>query len=206
MFFSCTVFIIGTYLYRENDFEDGNHFYRFLEHEPFIPKCFNFRGSVNDCEPKPAAMIGQRLTKIMSAILESYSSLDRQHVDYVGISNSEEFRRYTWYSSWFTLFHLQLQFMFWQFMEQSHFILTSDFKLGLPGRYFPFLEIWSLFLPLLPLWGILPQITYHQNREENFYLTLGEYEVKCSVKPVTSTHLVCFTWYHCPEMTKMADL
>ncbi|KAG2707755.1 hypothetical protein I3760_05G161800 [Carya illinoinensis] len=82
------------HVFGENDFEDRNHFYRFLEHEPFIPKCFNFRGSVNDCEPKPAAMIGQRLTKIMSAILESYSSLDRQHVDYVGISNSEEFRRY----------------------------------------------------------------------------------------------------------------
>ncbi|KAL3635882.1 hypothetical protein CASFOL_020429 [Castilleja foliolosa] len=28
---------------RENEFEDGNHFYRFLEHEPFIPKCYNFR-------------------------------------------------------------------------------------------------------------------------------------------------------------------
>lgn len=30
----------------------------------------------------------------MSAILESYASDDRSHLDYVGISNSEEFRRY----------------------------------------------------------------------------------------------------------------
>ncbi|XP_042479973.1 uncharacterized protein LOC122060927 [Macadamia integrifolia] len=77
-----------------NDFEDGNHFYRFLEHEPFIPKCFNFRGSTNDSEPKPAAVVSQKLTKIMTAILESYASEDRSHVNYMGISNSEEFRRY----------------------------------------------------------------------------------------------------------------
>jgi hypothetical protein len=97
LYLSCPtqVSLSVTYLCRENDFEDGNHFYRFLEHEPFIPKCFNFRGSINDSEPKPAAMIGQRITKIMSAILESYASDDRHHVDYVGISKSEEFRRYT---------------------------------------------------------------------------------------------------------------
>ncbi|KAJ7954452.1 Glutaredoxin/DEP/DUF547 domain-containing protein [Quillaja saponaria] len=82
------------HVFGENDFEDGNHFYRFLEHEPFIPKCFNFRGATNDSEPKPAAALGQRLTKIMSAILESYASDDRQSLDYFGISNSEEFRRY----------------------------------------------------------------------------------------------------------------
>ena len=89
-----------SYFCRENDFEDGNHFYRFLEHEPFIPKCFNFRGSINDSEPKPATMIAQRLTKIMTAILESYASDDRRHVDYTAISNSEEFRRYAQCSSW----------------------------------------------------------------------------------------------------------
>ncbi|KAK9275338.1 hypothetical protein L1049_022602 [Liquidambar formosana] len=82
------------HVFGENDFEDGNNFYRFLEHEPFIPRCFNFRGSTNDSEPKPAAIVSQRLTKIMSAILESYASEDRRHVDYVAISNSEEFRRY----------------------------------------------------------------------------------------------------------------
>ncbi|KAK2979940.1 hypothetical protein RJ640_007083 [Escallonia rubra] len=80
-------------LHREIEFEDGNLFYRFLEHEPFIPRCFNFRGSTNDSEPKSAAIVGLRLTKIMSAILESYASEDQRHLDYAGISNSEEFRR-----------------------------------------------------------------------------------------------------------------
>lgn len=80
-------------MFRENDFEDGNHYYRFLEHEPFIPKCFNFRGSTNDGEHKPAAKVGERLTKIMFAVLEAYASVDRDRVDYIGISNSEEFRR-----------------------------------------------------------------------------------------------------------------
>jgi len=79
---------------REKDFEEGNHLYRFLEHEPFIPRCFNFRGTTNDSEPKTAAAICTRLAKIMSAILESYASDDRQHVDYEAISKSEEFRRY----------------------------------------------------------------------------------------------------------------
>ncbi|XP_020215486.1 uncharacterized protein LOC109799332 [Cajanus cajan] len=82
------------HVFGENDFEEGNHLYRFLEHEPFIPRCFNFRGNTNDNEPKAAAAICLRLTKIMSAILESYASDDRQHVDYEAISKSEEFRRY----------------------------------------------------------------------------------------------------------------
>ena len=89
-----TILIQYILFYRENEFEDGNHFYRFLEHEPFIPRCFNFRGIPNDSEPKPAALVSQRITKIMSAVLESYASEDRRHLDYVGISNSEEFRRY----------------------------------------------------------------------------------------------------------------
>eukprot|EP00258_Populus_trichocarpa_P050930 XP_024466949.1 uncharacterized protein LOC7462626 isoform X2 [Populus trichocarpa] len=82
------------HVFGENDFEDGNHYYRFIEHEPFIPKCYNFRGSTNDSEPKPAVVVGQRLHKIMSAILESHASDDRCLVDYAGISKSEEFRRY----------------------------------------------------------------------------------------------------------------
>lgn len=79
---------------RGNYFEDGNEVFRFLEHEQFIPKCFNFRGSIDDKEPESAFSIGQRLMKIMSAILESYASEDRYHLDYLAISNSEEFRRY----------------------------------------------------------------------------------------------------------------
>ncbi|OVA07894.1 DEP domain [Macleaya cordata] len=82
------------HVFGQNDFEDGNHFYRFLEHEAFIPRCFNFRGSTNDCKPKPAIVVGQKLTKLMFAILESYASEDRRHLDYTGIRNSEEFRRY----------------------------------------------------------------------------------------------------------------
>ncbi|KAL9389766.1 hypothetical protein Peur_018371 [Populus x canadensis] len=82
------------HVFGENDFEDGNHYYRFIEHEPFIPKCYNFRGSTNDSEPKPAVVVGQRLNKIMSAILESHASDDRFLLDYAGISKSEEFRRY----------------------------------------------------------------------------------------------------------------
>ncbi|XP_064935097.1 uncharacterized protein LOC135587513 [Musa acuminata AAA Group] len=83
------------HVFRENDFEDGNnHFYHFLEHEPVIPKCFNFRGSTNDNEPKPATIVGQRLTKLMTAILEAYASDDRRHLDYGRIGASEEFRRY----------------------------------------------------------------------------------------------------------------
>ncbi|KAJ8574267.1 hypothetical protein K7X08_026072 [Anisodus acutangulus] len=83
------------HVFGENEFEDGKHFYRFLEHEPFIPKCYNFRGSTNDNEPKDAAVLGQMLGQIMFALLESYASDDRHHLDYIGISNSEEFRRYT---------------------------------------------------------------------------------------------------------------
>ncbi|XP_076890526.1 uncharacterized protein LOC143585005 [Bidens hawaiensis] len=82
------------HVFGDNEFEDGNHFYRFLEHEPFIPRCYNFRGSTNDLEPKSATLISQKLAKIMSAILESYASEDGCHLDYLGISNSEEFRRY----------------------------------------------------------------------------------------------------------------
>ncbi|XP_057454473.1 uncharacterized protein LOC130746001 [Lotus japonicus] len=82
------------HVFGENDFEEGNHLYRFLEQEPFIPRCYNFCGATKDSEPKPVAEICERLTKIMSAILESYASDDRQHVDYEAISKSEEFRRY----------------------------------------------------------------------------------------------------------------
>uniref|UniRef100_A0A0D3HEU5 Uncharacterized protein n=1 Tax=Oryza barthii TaxID=65489 RepID=A0A0D3HEU5_9ORYZ len=69
--------------------------YRFLEHDPAIPKYYNFiRGATNDGEPKLAAAIGQRMTKIMVAILEAYASDDRRHLDYSRIAASEEFRRY----------------------------------------------------------------------------------------------------------------
>ncbi|TVU30330.1 hypothetical protein EJB05_21945, partial [Eragrostis curvula] len=83
------------HVFRENDFEDGSqNLYRFLEHDPAVPKYFNFRGTTNDGEPKPAAEVGQRMTKIMLAILEAYASEDRRRLDYARIAASEEFRRY----------------------------------------------------------------------------------------------------------------
>ncbi|XP_022726447.1 uncharacterized protein LOC111282574 [Durio zibethinus] len=82
------------HVFGENDFEEGKHFYRFLEHEPFIIGCVNFRNSTNDSEPKSASFLADRLTKLMSAILEAHASDDRCHVNYYAISKSEEFRRY----------------------------------------------------------------------------------------------------------------
>ncbi|XWS64078.1 hypothetical protein CRYUN_Cryun06bG0156100 [Craigia yunnanensis] len=82
------------HVFGENDFEEGKHFYRFLEHEPFIMGCFNFRTSTNDSEPKSACFLADRLTRLMSAILEGFASDDRCHVNYYVISKSEEFRRY----------------------------------------------------------------------------------------------------------------
>ncbi|KAL5225465.1 hypothetical protein ABZP36_012104 [Zizania latifolia] len=84
------------HVFRENDFEDGSqNLYRFLEHDPAIPRYYNvIRGSTNDGEPKPAAAVGERMTKIMVAILEAYASDDRRHLDYSRIAASEEFRRY----------------------------------------------------------------------------------------------------------------
>ncbi|KAI0513690.1 hypothetical protein KFK09_009720 [Dendrobium nobile] len=84
------------HVFRENDFEDSNNqFYRFLEHDPSISKCFNFRITTNDDQPKPALAVSHRLTKLMSAILEAYASEDHSHLDYNRIGSSEEFRRYT---------------------------------------------------------------------------------------------------------------
>jgi len=56
----------------------------------------------------------------MCAILESYASEDRQRVDYVAISKSEEFRRYGTYKSsiFLCIFLVDLQF--------SEFHIPSD--------------------------------------------------------------------------------
>lgn len=76
------------------DFEDGaQQLYRFLEHDPGVPKYFNFRASTNDNKPKSPVVISQRLTKLMVAMLEAYASDDRRCVDYGHIAASEEFRR-----------------------------------------------------------------------------------------------------------------
>lgn len=126
LFFNHTSLISLFFFFRVNDFEDGNHFYRFLEHEPFIPRCHNFRGSTNDFEPKAAASISLRLTKIMSAILESYASEDGRHLNYVGISNSEEFRR--------------------QFHFSSNFLYISRFMFIRTDLMPPHIQAWNLLL------------------------------------------------------------
>ncbi|XP_039047238.1 uncharacterized protein LOC120187627 [Hibiscus syriacus] len=82
------------HVFGENEFEEGNHYYRFLEHEPYIMGCFNYRISTNDCEPKSASFLADRLSKLMLAILEAYASDDRLHVNYHAIDKSEEFRRF----------------------------------------------------------------------------------------------------------------
>lgn len=80
---------------QENKFEDGNHFYRFLEHDPVVMTyCFNFKGKIIELEPKKAQEMGTSLWRITLAIFEQYVAEDGKHVDYQGISMSEEFRRY----------------------------------------------------------------------------------------------------------------
>lgn len=80
---------------QENMFEDGNHLYRFLEHDPVVStKCFNFKGVTNDAEPLTATEIEASLRKFTLAIIDSYVSDDGKRVDYRSISMSEEFRRF----------------------------------------------------------------------------------------------------------------
>lgn len=136
-----TVFwALVTFFCSGNDFEEGNHLYRFLEHEPFIPRCFNFRGTTNDTEPKTADSICARLTKIMSAILESYASDDRQHVDYEAISRSEEFRRYGSTNVMFLVFYcffccimwMQMLFKYVHLLIDYNFVIESTVKSAMP--------------------------------------------------------------------------
>lgn len=79
----------------ENVFEDGNHPYRFMEHDPVVSaNCYNFTGGTNDMKPKPPAEIAARLRSLTQAIYEAYTSDDGKHVDYRNIGASEEFIRY----------------------------------------------------------------------------------------------------------------
>eukprot|EP00246_Nothoceros_aenigmaticus_P011423 TRINITY_DN3105_c0_g1_i1.p1 TRINITY_DN3105_c0_g1~~TRINITY_DN3105_c0_g1_i1.p1 ORF type:complete len:611 (-),score=131.46 TRINITY_DN3105_c0_g1_i1:1000-2832(-) len=80
---------------QEHVFEDGNHFYRFLEHNPQVQsKCLNFTGATNDLEPRSCKDVGNDLKKLILAMYDAYVSEDGKHVDYEGISKSEEFKRY----------------------------------------------------------------------------------------------------------------
>ena len=78
----------------ENVFEDGNHPYRFMEHDPVVSaNCYNFTGGTNDMKPKPPAEIAARLRSLTQAIYEAYTSDDGKHVYYRSIGAIEEFIR-----------------------------------------------------------------------------------------------------------------
>ncbi|PUZ61412.1 hypothetical protein GQ55_4G274200 [Panicum hallii var. hallii] len=79
----------------ENVFEDGNHLYRFLDHEPIVmTQCYNIPRGIIDAAPKPIAEVASRLRLLSYAIFEAYVSVDGRHVDYRSIQGCEEFKRY----------------------------------------------------------------------------------------------------------------
>lgn len=78
----------------ENQFEDGNHLYRFLDDDPIISECLNIPRGITDVKPKPIIEIASRLRFLSYAIFDSYTSEDGKHVDYVSIQASEEFARF----------------------------------------------------------------------------------------------------------------
>lgn len=80
--------------YSENLFEDGNHLYRLLDHDPMISQCHNFPRGLLDVKPKPILEIASRLRFLSYAIFEAYTSEDGKHVDYRSIHGSEEFARF----------------------------------------------------------------------------------------------------------------
>ncbi|KAI3981104.1 hypothetical protein MKX01_032244 [Papaver californicum] len=79
----------------ENIFEDGNHLYRFLDHDPIVSsQCYNITKGITDVKPKPVIEIASRLRFLSFAMFEAYTSEDGTHVDYRSIHRSEEFARY----------------------------------------------------------------------------------------------------------------
>ncbi|KAF7142118.1 hypothetical protein RHSIM_Rhsim06G0086800 [Rhododendron simsii] len=79
----------------ENVFEDGNHLYRFLDHDPVVmSQCHNIPRGITEVKPKPITEISSRLRFLSYAIFEAYTSEDGKHVDYRSIHGSEEFARY----------------------------------------------------------------------------------------------------------------
>ncbi|XP_048131334.1 uncharacterized protein LOC115751472 isoform X2 [Rhodamnia argentea] len=79
----------------ENEFEDGNHLYRFLDHDPIVStQCYNIPRGIIDVKPKPIIEIASRLRFLSYAIFDAYTSEDGKHVDYRSIHGSEEFARY----------------------------------------------------------------------------------------------------------------
>ncbi|KAF6149258.1 hypothetical protein GIB67_026114 [Kingdonia uniflora] len=79
----------------ENVFEDGNHLYRFLDHDPIVmSQCYNIPRGIVEVKPKPIVEIASRLRFLSFAIFEAHTSEDGRHVDYRSIHGSEEFARY----------------------------------------------------------------------------------------------------------------
>lgn len=79
----------------ENLFEDGNHLYRFLDHDPIVmSQCHNIPRGIVEVIPKPITEIASRLRFLSYAIFEAYTSENGKHVDYKSIHESEEFARY----------------------------------------------------------------------------------------------------------------
>ncbi|KAF8723511.1 hypothetical protein HU200_021458 [Digitaria exilis] len=79
----------------ENVFEDGNHLYRFLDHDPVVmTQCYNIPRGIIDVAPKPIVEVASRLRLLSYAIFEAYVSMDGRHVDYRSIQGCEEFKRY----------------------------------------------------------------------------------------------------------------
>ncbi|KAL4333095.1 hypothetical protein GQ457_07G023310 [Hibiscus cannabinus] len=79
----------------ENLFEDGDHLYRFLGHDPTVSsQCHNIPSGIIELKPKPIAEIASRLRVLSCAIFEAYASEDGTHIDYMSIHGSEEFARY----------------------------------------------------------------------------------------------------------------
>ncbi|CAL5329865.1 unnamed protein product [Camellia sinensis] len=76
-------------------FEDGNHLYRFLDHDPIVmSQCHNIPRVITEVKPKPIIEISSRLGFWSYAIFEAYATEDGKHVDYKSIHGSEEFARY----------------------------------------------------------------------------------------------------------------
>ncbi|KAL7235640.1 hypothetical protein ACSBR1_019020 [Camellia fascicularis] len=76
-------------------FLNGNHLYRFLDHDPILmSQCHNIPRVITEVKPKPIIEISSRLRILSYAIFEAYASADGKHVDYRSIRGSEEFARY----------------------------------------------------------------------------------------------------------------
>ncbi|GLU16255.1 hypothetical protein SLE2022_326970 [Rubroshorea leprosula] len=79
----------------ENLFEDGNHLYRFLDHDPIVSsQCHNIPRGIIELKPKPISEIASSMQFLTYAIFEAYASEGGKHVDYRSIHGSEEFARY----------------------------------------------------------------------------------------------------------------